>query len=82
MNAFTRHNQTVPLSGIITPRKVEVMPVRVNPAILGNKADRDAYLDQLIADEEAAKREHNLSAESEIHTEGRIHRNTRVQRHE
>lgn len=64
---FARHCQLVPLRGIIAPRPVTVVPVRVNPALLSTatKAERDAYLDRLVEQE----RQHNLAAEAEAVTE-------------
>jgi hypothetical protein len=69
MSAFARHCQVVPLRGIIAPRPVTVFPVRVNPALLGSKAQRDAHLDRLIAEE----RQHNLDVEAEVQAEGRVY---------
>lgn len=78
--AFNHHSQVVQPSGIITPRLVTEQIHRPSLHTL-SQSERNRILDELI-DREAQQRQHNLDAQSELHTEGRVHRNTRSQRHE
>lgn len=77
---FTHHSQVVQPSGIITPQFVTAQIQRPSLHTM-TEADRNRILDDLI-DRENAQRQHALDTESELHTEGRIHRNTRPQRHD
>lgn len=78
---FTQHNQTVPLSGIISPRPVTVMPSRVSADLLSGDRERiNAFADLLI---EAERRQHLVDTQAEIVTEGRNHSDpTAPDRHE
>ena len=58
------------------PRPVTTAIRHVNPALLGTKADRDAFADSMLAQE----RQHNLDAEAEQNSEGRCHVNIRPDR--
>lgn len=74
---FTHHSQVVQTSGIITPRIVTAQIQRPSLHTL-SETERNRILDDLAA----LERQHRLDAEAEAHAEGRIHRNTRTQRHE
>ena len=78
--SFTHHSQVVQPTGIITPRFVTEQIQRPSLHTL-TEAERNRILDDLI-ERENAQRQHNLDAQAELHTEGRIHRNTRTQRHD
>lgn len=72
--AFTSHSRV-----IIVPRLVSEPVRRVNPALLGGKAERDAFADRMLAEE---RRNVAAAVSDELRTEGRVHVNTRPQRHE
>lgn len=66
-------------SVVIHVPRVVSEPVRVSPALLGTKAERDAFADRMLA----AERANSAAAiADELKTEGRVHVNTRAQRHE
>lgn len=75
---FTQHCQVVQPVGIIAPRFVTAEVRRPTLHTLSTE-DRNRILDELA---EKERRQSRLHAESELYTEGRIHRNTRPQRHD
>lgn len=68
---------------IRSPRPVTVQVRRMDPRMLGTPEERAAYADEMIERERQAERANIAAATAdEVFSEGRVHRNTRPQRHE
>jgi hypothetical protein len=68
---------------IRSPRPVALAVRRLDSRLLGTPAERDAFADEQLERERQAEKANIASAiAEEVFSEGRVHRNTRPQRHE